>query len=412
MQNELTLNSPEFLMQKISFANPKNNGQSYRSIGSSSSASLHHTVSAPAPFIKSHTNHAQPQSQSLSLLDFPVHITCPQSKALAQPLQPLDISFASMGSDIEEDEVSMSCISPVVPPPSLANASASSFKYCNEVNSYLVDNSDCLQVMNTLSDILSHYRADIDFKIDYAQKRIDGLVFVSNYCVHFMLYIWQETQNNTRIEFRRSSGDALASAKFWSQIQSLYRQDTSKPMDIDYDAFDFIALDAALGTAQNKRWSKAQLDELTQCVIQNDVFVVDELNYVYESMLANKDIGRDLLSHHELMHELINSALLNQDVCVTRTVLLILQELAKIKGNEMGESGFKLFENLNVLLTHQRAFIRRYCIELLYHVSNEMESWCHVDEICRQRMMDNVSKCKNDSMQQMIHKINEKLMMK
>eukprot|EP01083_Nonionella_stella_P158779 517203_1 len=134
MQNELNLNSPEFLMQKISFANPKNKGQSYRSIGSSSSASLHHTVPAPAPFIKLHANHAQPQSQSLSLLDFTVHITCPQSKALAQPLQPLDISFASMGSDIiEEDEVSMSCISTVVPPPSLENASASSYKYIKAV---------------------------------------------------------------------------------------------------------------------------------------------------------------------------------------------------------------------------------------------------------------------------------------
>eukprot|EP01083_Nonionella_stella_P222955 795117_1 len=100
-------------MHKISFANPKYIVQSYRCIGSSSSASLHHTVSAPAPFIKSHTDHAQPQSQPLSLLDFPVHITCPRSKALAQPLQPLDISVASMGSDIEEAEGSMSCISPV-----------------------------------------------------------------------------------------------------------------------------------------------------------------------------------------------------------------------------------------------------------------------------------------------------------
>jgi hypothetical protein len=366
-------------------------------------------------------NHTQPQSQSLSWIDFPVHITCPQSKAPGQPLQPLDISFTSMGSDIEEDDVSISCISPVVPPPSLANNNnTSSFKYCNELNSYLVDNSDCLQVLNALHNILSHYRADIDFKIDYAQKRIDGLVFVSNYCVHFMIYIWQETQNNTRIEFRRSSGDALASAKFWSQIRSLYHEHTSeeenKPMDIDYNSFDFIALDADLGTAQKKRWSKSELDELTECVIQNDVFVVDELNYVYESMLDNKDSGCDLLSHRRLMQELINSALLNQDVCVTRMVLLILQELAKIKGNQMSESGFKLFENINLLLNHQRSFIRKYSIELLYRLSNGMESWCDVDEICRQRMMDNVSKyeceCQNDSIQQMIHTINEKLMMK
>merc|ERR1719410_782704 len=134
----------------------------------------------------------------------------------------------------------LSCTSQIVP---------SSFKYCNELNSYLVDNADCNQVLNVLNSILSNYNDDIDFKIDYDNKRIEGLVFISNYSVFFMIYIWtqnKENKNETRFEFRRQSGDALASAKFWAQIKGLYRQKTeSKPMDNDNE-FDFISLDLNL----------------------------------------------------------------------------------------------------------------------------------------------------------------------
>jgi len=333
-------------------------------------------------------------------------------------LQPLDILVTSMNENDEENSLSMismlSCTSQIVP---------SSFKYCNELNSYLVDNADCNQVLNVLNSILSNYNDDIDFKIDYDNKRIEGLVFISNYSVFFMIYIWtqnKENKNETRFEFRRQSGDALASAKFWAQIKGLYRQKTeSKPMDNDNE-FDFISLDLNLGQINiennnNGHLSKSELNQLNESLINNDLFVVDELNYLYESLIENKNICYDILSDQHLMKQLINESLLNKDICVARIVLLILEELAKIKNHNMANNDhFQLFDNINLLLNHQRQLIKKYTIRLLSNLSNNSSKW-NIDDISRNQMIQNIKKYENEctnNLSQEIIKINQKLLMK
>eukprot|EP00488_Nonionellina_sp_1-RS-2012_P000954 TRINITY_DN1518_c0_g1_i2.p1 TRINITY_DN1518_c0_g1~~TRINITY_DN1518_c0_g1_i2.p1 ORF type:complete len:188 (-),score=77.68 TRINITY_DN1518_c0_g1_i2:217-780(-) len=184
-------------------------------------------------------------------------------------------------------------------------------------------------------------------------------------------------------------------------------------MNIDYDMFDFISLDTTIEMVQSnedeKRWSTSELDALTECLMENDIFVVDELNYIYDCLMDNKAIGYDILCHNDLMKELINVSLLNKDVCVSRTVLLILEELAKIEDNHMESVEYKLFENIGLLLKHQRGFIQKYSIELLYNLSNHTECEWNMDEISRQRMMESVKRyekqCNDDSYHVMIHKI-------
>jgi len=426
MQNKkLTFDSPSL---SISFSTSKSdNGRHYRCITESSSVSLENSANygknQQITFIPSHinTNSQKIQSKPLSMIQFSLNEDYPKSEVLPQQrvgLQPLDILVTSMNENDEENSLSMismlSCTSQIVP---------SSFKYCNELNSYLVDNADCNQVLNVLNSILSNYNDDIDFKIDYDNKRIEGLVFISNYSVFFMIYIWtqnKENKNETRFEFRRQSGDALASAKFWAQIKGLYRQKTeSKPMDNDNE-FDFISLDLNLGQINiennnNGHLSKSELNQLNESLINNDLFVVDELNYLYESLIENKNICYDILSDQHLMKQLINESLLNKDICVARIVLLILEELAKIKNHNMANNDhFQLFDNINLLLNHQRQLIKKYTIRLLSNLSNNSSKW-NIDDISRNQMIQNIKKYENEctnNLSQEIIKINQKLLMK
>merc|ERR1712154_683130 len=98
---------------------------------------------------------------------------------------------------------------------------------------------------------------------------------------------------------------------------------------------------------------KMSESQLTESLVENDLFVVDELNDLYEAMGRNQNIAYDVLSAPYLMQQLINKSLLNDDVCITRIVLLILEKLAAIKNNNIINMD-KLWNNINVLLHHKR----------------------------------------------------------
>jgi len=312
--------------------------------------------------------------------------------------------------DIENvEEHSFSTTSPIIPPPSksLNYSDSSAFEYCNELNSFLVDNGDSFQVLNTLKDILSEYNDDIDIKVDYKQKVIEGLVFISNYSVFFTLYIWAENANQTRFEFRRTSGDAMASAKLWAEIKEIYQGHTQNT--------DFISLDLEMMDNENnmRKMSESQLNQLTESLVENDLFVVDELNDLYEAMGRNQNIAYDVLSAPYLMQQLINKSLLNDDVCVTRIVLLILEKLAAIKNNNIINMD-KLWNNINVLLHHKRPLIRKYTMRLLAKLSTDTESEWKMDDMVRKDIIDNIKKNENiynmNIDQEIINKISRKVL--
>eukprot|EP01084_Bolivina_argentea_P005529 10411_1 len=240
--SKLKLDSQSFSCSAISFGEErKRDGHHYRGITSTTSSfTLNHNMDdnmMDIAFVPSHVQHKntyypqkQQQSQSQStnksmqIIDFEID---DYSKL---KMEPLNITITNMDiiENEENDEIyspSSRSVSACTPPPALQTSSMISapFKYCNELNSYLVDNSDCIQVLNKLNNILVHYNDDIDFKIDDKNNRIDGVVFMSNYhTVFFTFYIWSQ-DDQIRFEFRRQSGDALAAAKFWSDIQNLYK---------------------------------------------------------------------------------------------------------------------------------------------------------------------------------------------
>lgn len=440
--------------QTISFSRSNRNagGQNYRGITDSQ------PVSSMNPMNNISTNFVPSQIKSeSSVIQFSLNTQYPASKALPQQkimvtqlAQPLNIGM----TDIEnEQEISMSISNTntntfdsimLNEPPSLVpnnnNNYVNGLKYCNDINSYLVD-IDCIQVLNVLNNILSGYNDDIDFKIDYNNKKIDGLVFINNYSLYFIIYVWAENDKQSRVEFRRKSGDSLASAKFWGQLKCLFakqqnykqQMDTDNDDEEDYDVadegqqllskepLDFISLDVSLGIPMNidneqngGHMTKSELNQLTQSLQENEIYVVDELNYLYESMLENKNICFDILSYKPLMKELINESLLNRDINVSRTALFILDHISQqIKDHNItNDAEFQLFNNINLLLNHETRLLKKYTIRLLANLSNKADQWI-IDDISKSKMIENIKKYETEfanHLTQEINKISEKLM--
>ncbi len=88
-------------------------------------------------------------------------------------------------------------------------------------------------------------------------------------------------------------------------------------------------------------------------------------------MIKNKNICFDI-SHREIMKQLINESLLNKDICVSRIVLLILYEISKIPNNNITNmTEFKLFNNINLLLNHQRELIKKCTVNSIISKFNK-----------------------------------------
>merc|ERR1719336_736940 len=151
--------------------------------------------------------------------------------------QPLDIKTTPM--TIETNL----CPAPLSNPSSLApTLTPSTSEYCNDINSYLASTTNAIQTMNILEDILSHYNDEIEFETNLKSQYMDGLVFLFNQCIQFTIYIITENATCCRFEFRRTSGDAMVAAKFWSELKGLFARAIHLKNAQD-ELFDFICLD-------------------------------------------------------------------------------------------------------------------------------------------------------------------------
>lgn len=271
--------------------------------------------------------------------------------------------------------------------------------------------------MNILDDILSHYNDEIEFETNLKSQCMDGLVFLFNQCIHFTIYIMTTTDNANacRFEFRRTSGDAMVAAKFWSELKGLFERAIC-PQNVEQDdLFDFISLDLDTmriddDSDDDDMELEMELDELTQTLMENDLFVVDELIFLYEQMSANDNICNDILAHDGLMKQLVNKSMQNADICVVRIVLMILTKLAMIKGNNMIHMAqIDLFCNINLTLQNERQLIKKCAMKLLAALCGRSE-WT-MDENLRSALIENVKLCENECDEELMKKINANLMM-
>lgn len=361
---------------------------------------------------------------------------CPKLNSFAFDENPMEM-FIDKSSSIDMDDIGET-------PPS-----APPFPFCNALNSCLMTMaSHCaLEVLNC---ILRAFVGDLDYTMDTAQRHIDGVVFIADHAVCFMLYIHEsvveedegimDTPQST-VEYRRKRGDITSSSNFWAYIQrqiELRCGGTANPMEVDpkEEDFEFVPMeqlemdfvhDLDLGHDTNTETetddldqnNKGYLDQIIESIQRDEQWMVDELRCLYQSTTSSHGhtLCRDILHHDTFLKVLIREGLQHQDVSVSRSALLILQQIAK------DQNGCKLltecmlkvkvFETTNkVLCCHRRPFIKKHAIRFLYRLT-DAPSW-NIQEIDKTQLLWRIKQQKqeyaeDDEMQSMIGKINGKL---
>mmetsp|Transcript_55421 Transcript_55421/g.92097 ORF Transcript_55421/g.92097 Transcript_55421/m.92097 type:complete len:424 (+) Transcript_55421:116-1387(+) len=312
------------------------------------------------------------------------------SKSYKQPLQIITL---------EVDEVSSKDAKPAAPA-SMAPAPT------NDIQSYAVKGQTPEQVLSGLTAVLVNYSQDMDIRLDKSKNVIEGVVFIENYYgVKFRINIWKQ-DDLTRFELLRNSGDALATSKFLGDIKTKFFIDTSEQNDanaaaaaapdtptagynmvslsldansldlkllfrqLSKPAADLVDEKAAADEAENI--SAKELDDVHEVLSSNGQECVSELQFLHERLKENGAIGKNIVSHEQLVKTIIAGAMKNQDVCVARGCLLILEQLCEDdKIVLLLVEQYALFENLVTLLRHSYALIRNYSVRLLARLSTQ-----------------------------------------
>eukprot|EP01084_Bolivina_argentea_P125535 222409_1 len=245
----------------------------------------------------------------------------------------------------------------------------------NEVSSFSVQNKSCGEVIQELSSVLSSYSDEIDFEVDTGKNEIkNGVVFINNYySVFFTIWTATENDNTTRFEFRRQSGDALASAKFLGEIKAKFfgKEEPKSLIGLELNADDL-----ELKTTESQKEMMMIHEALIDDDVVGDTLEENAENYLYQKLVDNKAIDKqDAIDHKILCKTLINkSMLLHQDVAVVRASLLILKKFVGVY-NELLVSK-TLFELLNEVLKTQRcALVKKYTVDLLSQLAGSDEKW-------------------------------------
>jgi len=324
------------------------------------------------------------------------------------------------------------------------------FPYCNPLNSYIVDMAT-QTVLEVLHCILNAFNGDLDFTTNMTECRIDGLVFVSHQAIYFMLYVHEGTadeqsENKSTVEYRRSSGDPMASSSFWHYIQRQLQQkfgckDGGPPdsmevehdnvIEIGFDDLEFVPdsemhVDALYEIdsdieVETEIGNKVYLDQITESIQLNEVYLVEELRALYQQMTsAGETLCGDMLHHEAFLDAILGQALLHKDICISRFAVLILQQISKVHGgcsHLVGDSADfhskQLFENINKLLCcHSKAFIKKQAIRFLDQLTIT-PSW-NIPEIDKNQLMWRMKQYTkeyvgDEDIQRAIERVNRKL---
>lgn len=249
----------------------------------------------------------------------------------------------------------------------------------NEISSFSVDKLNCAETVSKLSTILSSYSNEIDFSVDMDKNTIEnGCVFMNNYfSVYFMIYVeTDENTKKTRFEFRRQSGDGLASAKFLGDVKSLFFGGDDKENSL-------IALDLKADDLEMKVNKDQQEKMMIHEALISDDFVGDDLdenaeNYLYGQLVKNKAVNKlgDTVDHKILCKTLIEKeTLLHEDIAVVRASLLILNKMANDKEDYGLADNAALFALLSQIMTKQRGLVQQYALKLLSDMAQSEKEW-------------------------------------
>jgi len=290
----------------------------------------------------------------------------------------------------------------------------------NEISSHSVQNANCKEVVTKLSSILAQYSSEIDFCVDSENNSIkNGVVIINNfYSVFFMIYVFkEENAGNTRFEFRRQSGDALASAKFLGDIKSQFFGNNNKEKEEN----TLIGLELNANDLELKVSDEDKERMMIHEALIDDDFVGDNLeedaeNYLYQKLVERKAIdAKNVIDHKILCQTLMDkSMLLHDDIAVVRASLLILKKFVSVYTELLLEND-KLFALCSKVLKNQKfGLVKHFAVQLLAELAATDKKWKLEDGVrqnLKQEMKQFVDTNKDKKYydQNMVDAVNKKL---
>jgi len=271
----------------------------------------------------------------------------------------------------------------------------------NDISSYAVKDQSPSQVLSGLAAVLVNYSQDMDIKIDEQNHCIEGVVFIENYYgIKFKWNIWSVDDKTTRFELVRTTGAAMAAAKFLGDIKTQFFIDVKEENDMiekDKDnkepTLNFVSLSLNTENLDLKELfaelsvqrvndedlkddedniSQKELDDVNESLVNNEMESIDELQFLHEKLKENGAISKDIIDHEQLVKTIIDGALENEDICVVRGCLLILEQLCT--DNKIGlllVEQYALFKELVKLLDHEYSLIKNYSVRLLAKLATQ-----------------------------------------
>jgi len=245
-----------------------------------------------------------------------------------------------------------------------AAAPVTSQRNINEVSHTTVPNTSPQQVLSQLTSTIGSFSDAVHTVVDEAKLSISGTAFVGDYhAVHFKIDVTSDADGkNSHFEFLRTSGSALAAAKFLGIVNRVFKtQQNSKPkspkrkrsssgnlmvdavVNAVYDALEeaeaaeeqsLVALDISADALDFKMDDAAQEKMAVMDALHSDDTVGVEMDGASEQYLTQKLVeggaisGDATVDHQRLIEVLLEEGVLaDGDVAVVRAASLILANL-------------------------------------------------------------------------------------
>merc|ERR1719361_3153959 len=275
---------------------------------------------------------------------------------------------------------------------------SSTFPFCTALNSLVLAKVNLAQALSALSNALYAISEDIDFTVSANSNCIEGVVFISNHTIFFALYLHTHDalQNGVTIEYRRTRGDSVCSAHFWTQIQNSL---LNKPAASTFSCFFELAALPALDDLDIELEDASEislLNELEVTFANEECFLSSELWSLSDAMATSPALCRALWARQSLVSSLLD-ALESRDIGVVRGSMLVLERLADHV--DIPELGDTELGRLCALLQHPRKLIRKYVIRLLARLAEAKSTQWTMDGITRHVMLHRLASFASESTQ-------------
>jgi len=277
-----------------------------------------------------------------------------------------------------------------VPKCANSNGAPSSPMVYNKYSSCTIKKNAANFILEKMCELLTNYSNEIDFVVSKEKYTIEGVIFIRNRPISWIITIWEETTRpfvSSKVEFQKRRGDCACFQLFWSDMlnkidhqfgavnvedaqrcnnfENLFMPmfDFCKPMEFDEQLLNNL---------------KEQLDD------DYHETALDALTLLCSRLESDIEFRTIVSKHDLLMETLTQSVLTHVDSNHVRGALKALQLVSIAKDNCM-EQLISKYQTLNIviqLLQHYQTLIRKHAVRLLALLSQKV--WDLTNNQCLQ----------------------------